>query len=39
MLLIKALPSSDPRVDALLFVLALAFYALVLIGLANIEGV
>ncbi len=38
MLLLKGLPSSDPRVDALLLILALAFYALVLIGLASIPG-
>lgn len=39
MLLLKGLPSSDPRVDALLLVLALAFYALVLLGLASVRGV
>ncbi len=38
MLLLKGIPSSDPRLDALILILALAFYALLLVGLVCVKG-
>ncbi len=38
MILLKNVPSSDPHMDALLLAIALAFYVLLLIGLASVKG-
>ncbi len=38
MILLKPVPSSSPQLDALFLVLALVLYALIVAGLALVEG-
>jgi hypothetical protein len=38
MILLKPVPSSSPQLDALFLVLALALYALLVVGIALVEG-